>query len=78
MRGKIFMLLFALPFFGVGAWMGYSIGSNLLDASRMKQWEPVQATLQRAGYERHSGDDSDTYEAYPITSATTRPTWAID
>ena len=64
MRGKIFMLLFALPFFGVGAWMGYSIGSNLLDASRMKQWEPVQATLQRAGYERHSGDESDTYEAY--------------
>jgi len=64
MKGKILPLLFALPFFGVGVWMAYSIGSNLLDASRMKQWEPTQATLQRAGYERYSGDDSDTYEAY--------------
>ena len=58
------MLLFALPFFGVGVWMAYSIGNDLIDASAMKQWEPVQATLQRAGYERHSGEDSDTYEAY--------------
>jgi len=64
MKGKIFLILFALPFFGIGAWMGYSIGSNLLDASRMKHWQPTDATLQQAGYERHSGDDSDTYEAY--------------
>jgi len=64
MKGKVFMLLFALPFFGVGVWMAYSIGNDLTDASAMKQWEPVQATLQRAGYERHSGEDSDTYEAY--------------
>lgn len=64
MKGKIFSLLFALPFFGVGVWMGYLIGSDLIDAAQMKHWEPVQATLQRAGYERHSGDDADTYEAY--------------
>lgn len=64
MKGKVFMLLFALPFFGVGVWMAYSIGNDLIDASAMKRWEPVQATLQRAGYERHSGEDSDTYEAY--------------
>ncbi len=63
-KGKIFSLLFALPFFGVGVWMAYSISANLIDASVMKQWEPVQAMLQRAGYERHPGDDSDTYEAY--------------
>jgi len=64
MKGKVFSLLFALPFFGIGVWMAYSIGSNLIDFARMKQWLPVQASLQRAGYERHSGDDSDTYEAY--------------
>lgn len=64
MKGRVFTLLFALPFFGVGVWMAYSISSNVIDASKMKQWEPVQATLQQAGYESHSGDDSTTYEAY--------------
>ena len=63
MKGRIFLFLFALPFFGVGAWMGYSIGANLADAWQMKQWEPVQGTLLRGGYETHSGDDSNTYEA---------------
>jgi len=64
MKGKIFLTLFALPFFGIGVWMGYSIGTNAFDAWQMRNWEPTQATLSRAGYERHSGDDSDTYEAY--------------
>jgi len=64
MKGKIFSLLFALPFFGVGVWMAYSISGNLIDATKMRQWEPTQATLQRAGYESHSGDDAYTYEAY--------------
>ncbi len=64
MKGKLFLFLFALPFFGVGVWMGYSAGSNLVDAWQMKQWVAVQGTLHRAGYETHSGDDSYTYEAY--------------
>ena len=64
MKGKIFLFLFALPFLGVGVWMGYSAGSNMADAWQMKQWVPVQGTLLRAGYETHSGDDSYTYEAY--------------
>ncbi|MCH8073635.1 MAG: DUF3592 domain-containing protein [Proteobacteria bacterium] len=64
MRGRIFIFLFALPFFGVGVWMGYSIGANLTDAWQMEQWVQVQGTLLRAGYETHSGDDSYTYEAY--------------
>jgi hypothetical protein len=64
MKGKLFLFLFALPFFGVGVWMGYSIGSNLIDAWQMQQWTPVDAVLHRAGYETHSGDDSDTYKAY--------------
>ena len=64
MKSKIFMLLFALPFFGVGVWMTYSIGSNFIDAWQMQGWQPVRAQLSSAGYETHSGDDSDTYEAY--------------
>lgn len=64
MKAKIFLFLFALPFFGVGVWMGYSIGNNLLDAWQMREWIPVQATLQRAGYETNSGDESDTYRAF--------------
>ncbi|MDX1406409.1 MAG: DUF3592 domain-containing protein [Woeseiaceae bacterium] len=64
MKGKIFLFLFALPFFGVGVWMGYSIASNFSDAWQMRSWQPTQASLQRAGYETHSGDDSDTYEAF--------------
>lgn len=64
MKGKIFLFLFALPFFGAGVWMGYSAGANLVDAWQMRQWLPVQGTLIRAGYDTHSGDDSDTYEAY--------------
>jgi hypothetical protein len=64
MKGRIFLFLFALPFFGVGVWMGYSAGSNMVDAWQMKQWVPVQGTLLSAGYETHDGDDSYTYEAY--------------
>ena len=64
MKGRIFMFLFALPFFGVGVWMGYSAGSNLVDAWQMQDWVAVQGKLHRAGYESHSGDDSYTYEAY--------------
>ena len=64
MKGKIGPTLFALPFFGVGVWMTWSIASNVYDAWRIGSWTPVEATLSRAGYETHSGDDSDTYEAY--------------
>ncbi|MDH3441579.1 MAG: DUF3592 domain-containing protein [Gammaproteobacteria bacterium] len=64
MKGKVFLFLFALPFFAVGAWMGYAIGDHLLDARAMNSWQPVDAKLSAAGYRTHSGDDSDTYEAY--------------
>ena len=64
MKGRIFVTLFALPFFGVGVWMLWSIGSTFHDAWRMQDWEPVPAQLITAGYETHSGDDSDSYEAY--------------
>jgi hypothetical protein len=70
MKGKIFLFLFALPFFGVGVWMGYAISSHIYDAWRMQDWIAVDATLHRAGYETHSGDDSNTYEAYAEYSFT--------
>jgi hypothetical protein len=64
MKGKIVVSLFALPFFGVGVWMLWSIGTLFADAARMADWAPVPATVSSGGYETHSGDDSDTYEAY--------------
>ena len=64
MKGRILTTLFALPFFGVGVWMFWSIGANFHDAWRMQGWHPVPAQLTAAGYETRSGDDSDTYEAY--------------
>ena len=68
MKGKIFLFLFALPFFGVGVFMGYSIGSDLFDVWRMQAWQPTPATLSNAGYTSHAGDDSTTYEAYATYS----------
>ena len=64
MKGRIFVTLFALPFFGVGVWMLFSIGGTFYDAWRMQGWDPVEARLIAAGYDTHSGDDSDTYQAY--------------
>ncbi len=64
MKGRILATLFALPFLGVGVWMGWSIGSIFHDAFEMRSWQPVQATLTSAGYSTNRGDDSDTWEAF--------------
>ena len=64
MKGKIFVSLFALPFFGVGVWMLWSISNSLVDSWQMNDWVQVEASLTRGGYETHSGDDSNTYEAF--------------
>jgi hypothetical protein len=64
MKGKIFVSLFALPFFGVGVWMLWSVGNTIIDAWQMDNWVQTEAHLIRAGYETHRGDDSDTYEAF--------------
>ncbi|NIS89199.1 MAG: DUF3592 domain-containing protein, partial [Woeseiaceae bacterium] len=64
MKGRIFMTLFALPFAGVGIWMGWSIGNAVYDTVRMNSWMQVEARLLSGGYTMHSGDDSNTYEAY--------------
>lgn len=64
MKGKFFLILFALPFFGVGVWMLISVSGHVFDAWQMQIWEPVQAQLSNAGYATRSGDDSNTYEAF--------------
>lgn len=64
MKGRIVLVLFALPFSGVGVWMFWSIGNGFADAWRMQSWQPTEARLIQAGYNTHSGDDSNTYEAY--------------
>ncbi len=64
MKGRLLLSLFALPFFGIGVWMLYSVGSDFADAWKMQGWRPVQATLSDAGYSSHAGDDSTTYEAF--------------
>ena len=64
MKGRIVATLFALPFAGVGVWMLWAVSSTLYDAWQMQDWVQVEARLISGGYETHSGDDSDTYEAY--------------
>jgi hypothetical protein len=64
MKGRLLVTLFALPFFGIGVWMLFSIGSTVYDAVRMEGWVAVEAHLTRAGYETSAGEDSDTYQAF--------------
>ena len=64
MKARILVSLFALPFFGVGVWMLWSISATLYEAQQMRAWVPVEARVLSAGYRTSSGSDSDTYEAY--------------
>lgn len=64
MKGRITLFVFAVPFLGFGGWMAYSVGSTLWQAHEMRDWLPTEATLLRAGYDTHTGEDSDTYRAY--------------
>jgi hypothetical protein len=64
MKGRIVGSLFAMPFFGVGVWMLWSISNTIYSAWDMQHWAEVEARLITAGYETNRGDDSDTYKAY--------------
>ncbi len=64
MKGRIIGTLFALPFFGVGVWMLWSVGNSAYESWEMRGWQPTPAQLTSAGYTTNSGDDSNTYEAY--------------
>lgn len=59
-----FMLLFALPFAGVGiGLLLFSILPNLYTWQQMKSWPQVQAQLLEANLSVNRGDDSNTYQA---------------
>ena len=64
MKGRIIGTLFALPFFGVGVWMLWSVSSSMVEVRDMRSWQPTPAQLTSAGYTTNYGDDSNTYEAF--------------
>lgn len=57
------MLLFGLPFAGVGiGMMLFGVLPQLLDWQSMKQWQPVIAQVSQAELKVSHGDDSTTYK----------------
>ncbi len=63
-KGRLVGTLFALPFAGVGTFIGGWAVSDVLTTRDMRDWVRVDATLTSAGVNYHTGDDSTTYEAY--------------
>jgi hypothetical protein len=62
--GRWFLLLFSLPFLGVGVGMLiFGVMPDLYEWQRMKAWQPVQAQVQAAAVKTIRGDDSTTYQA---------------
>lgn len=72
-RGSpLFMMLFALPFAGVGIFMGGLVARTLLRAQEMEHWMEVPVAVQEAALVEHQGDDSTTYRV------TARYTYEVD
>jgi len=44
-RGSLFLRFFALPFFGVGLFMGWLVLSTLWDWSVMQSWQEVPVQI---------------------------------
>ena len=59
--GWLFILLFSLPFAGVGTFMGYLTVSCLMQWQAMRSWIEVPATIIASDLETHHSDDSTTY-----------------
>ena len=57
------LVLFALPFAGVGVFMAYLIGAALLDASSMRSWEEVPAELVSVNLWESRSSDSNSVRA---------------
>ncbi len=65
LKSRLFMLLFALPFAGVGiGFLVFGVIPNLYEWQQMKHWPQVEARLLDAGLHTSRGDDNDTYKAY--------------
>lgn len=56
------LALFALPFAGVGLFMGFLTMWSIVDWYSMRSWVPVDAELVAVDLESSSGSDSTTYE----------------
>ena len=54
------LILFALPFAGVGVFMGGWSAMTLLDYTRMQGWQEVPCTILETELEEHSGDEGGT------------------
>jgi hypothetical protein len=61
--GSVALMLFALPFAGVGVGALVWGASDVLAWQRMSAWAAVPAGLLAVELEEHDGDDSTTYEA---------------
>jgi hypothetical protein len=70
--GSVALMLFALPFAGIGLGAGVWGAKDVLEWQRMGAWTPVSAQLLTVELEEHDGDDSTTYE----TTATYRYQYA--
>jgi hypothetical protein len=63
-KGRLFTLLFALPFAGVGiGFLVFGVIPNLYEWHQMKNWPQVEARLLDAGLSTNRGSKSDTYQA---------------
>lgn len=62
-QGKWFLLLFSLPFAGVGVVCGGIVLWTLVEWRMMQSWQPVPCRILQADLEVNHGDDSTTYKA---------------
>ena len=57
-----FLLLFSVPFAGVGTFMGYITLSCMVKWQDMKSWEEIPATIQTTDLVINRDSDSTTYK----------------
>jgi len=57
------LVLFALPFAGIGVFMAVLVARTLWDWNVVQDWVQTPATILEASLEEHRGDDSTSYEA---------------
>ena len=62
----IFLLLFALPFAGVGTFVGYTAGSMIASWTRAQSWEQVPARILSTNLEANSDGDTTTYRVEAV------------
>lgn len=64
LKNRLLMLLFPLPFVGVGiGLLLFSVLPNLYQWQQIKAWPQVEAELLHAELLVNNGEDSDTYRA---------------